>query len=156
MIPKPEWVAELRQRYGDQVRLSWNEAVGRWSFDILCVDGVHRPQFWQWQRNAAGTPLKPDPISGLLPFRDLDDASFREACRNLDKTYLAAPGAAQTAQRHSQMMLAHNRGLRDKVRAERQADGEYWVKDNWRRLTDAPFSAGGIALVSPIGGSKEN
>lgn len=84
--PKPSWVRALRALTGyerDDIR--WNEALGRWEFLLTCADGVARSQFW-------GHFAQPvDPVSGLHPFRELDDAGMQEALRNLTRTFVGNP-----------------------------------------------------------------
>jgi hypothetical protein len=91
MVPKPEWLAALRDACGDQVRLSWNATVGRWQFDVLCVDGEYRAQFLcQTKHPVTGVPLEAE-AHGYLPFRDLNDEVLREVIRNLTQTYIGNP-----------------------------------------------------------------
>lgn len=99
--PKREWLAALRQVCGDHVRLSWNETVGRWQFDVLCVDGEYRAQFLcQTHHPVTGEKLAED-AHGYLPFRELNDEVMREVIRNLEQTYLGNPhDGAGTAKRH--------------------------------------------------------
>ncbi len=88
--PKIKWVKALRLltgNEGDTVR--WNEEVGRWEFVLMSADGVPRSQFWgQFYNPFTGEPIEPDPATGLVPFRDLDDESMTEALANLEKTFV--------------------------------------------------------------------
>lgn len=155
MRPKPEWVRELKARCGSEYDLYWNPQVGRWAVKVPCVDGQTRDQFWCWFRDPhTGEKLEADQF-GLLPFRDLDDESFRELLRNLDASYLCnpydGPGSArkQLAQRQQ-----WNDEQKAKSRKERAAAFVDMVGDRIGRMRGRAFSAGGIEVVSPIG-SKE-
>lgn len=91
MHVRPEWVTALRDACGDHVRLSWNATVGRWQFDVLCVDGEYRAQFLcQTHHPVTGAKLEAD-AHGYLPFRDLNDEVLREVIRNLQQTYIGNP-----------------------------------------------------------------
>lgn len=100
--PKPEWVAALKALCGAESELRWNDAVGRWEFILSSADGVPRSQFWGWfyrpGANGARTPITPDPVTGLFPFRDLSDHAMAEALDNLDRTFIGNPydGAGTT------------------------------------------------------------
>jgi hypothetical protein len=84
--PKASWVRALRDLTGfEQDDIRWNEGLGRWEFLLTCGDSVVRSQFWgHFDREV-------DPVTGLYPFRDLDDDAMREALANLAKTFVGNP-----------------------------------------------------------------
>jgi hypothetical protein len=84
-VPKPEWVLALRGLCGAESDIRFNETVGRWEFLLLEADGIVRSQFW----GQFSAPI--DPVTGMYPFRELDDAGMREALRNLERTYIGNP-----------------------------------------------------------------
>lgn len=88
--PKSSWVAALRALTGNEKDdIRFNEALSRWEFMLTSADGVMRSQFWcQFQNPMTGDPIPPDPMTGLAPFRELDDVSMVEALANLEKTYV--------------------------------------------------------------------
>jgi hypothetical protein len=89
--PKPEWVAALRALEGcADADIYFNALLHRWMFRMRGADGIFREQAWGWFRNpATGQEIKPDPVTGLRPFRELDDTAMGEAIRNLESSYLA-------------------------------------------------------------------
>lgn len=163
--PDRRWTDELRRRFGDQVKLSWNVDVGRWQFDVQCVDMQYRPQFLQWTHDPkTGQKLKADPQTGLLPFRELTDETFREVCRNLERTYLANPfDGGQTARGHLRKVQRFNDDLKAQRDRDLRREGEAYFRDHHRQLTGGLLvggarptpTRGGIEVVSPIGTPKE-
>jgi hypothetical protein len=111
--PKPEWVAALKALCGAESELRWNDTVGRWEFRLLSADGVIRSQFWAWFFNPrTGERLEPDPVTGLLPFRDLDDDAMGEALRNLERTFIGnRQDGAGTTRREMERRIGFNREL---------------------------------------------
>src|SRR5712671_2451509 len=89
---KPEWLVRLRE-VDPQADLRFNYLVGRWEFILSSADGVMRSQFWgrfyTEAPDGTRTPVPVDPVTGLAPFRDLDDAAIKEACANLERTFVA-------------------------------------------------------------------
>lgn len=75
---------------GDDIR--FNEGLGRWEFVLMSADGIARSQFWGWFNRPV------DPVSGLHPFRELDDDAMVAALRNLETTFVGNPfdGAGTT------------------------------------------------------------
>lgn len=151
-IPNRVFVKELEARFGTEVKLSWNEDVGRWQFDVLNVDGQYRPQFLQWTHNPkTGQKLKENEF-GLLPFKELTDEVFREVCRNLERTYLANPAdGGRTVKGHIRKIRQHNDGLARQYDRFIREESRAFFLENHRRAT------GGlqIQVVSPVGTPKE-
>ncbi len=84
--PKPSWVRALRTLTGNESDdIRFNEALGRWEFLLMSADGVSRSQFWGRFDQTV------DPLSGLHPYRELDDVTMIEALANLEKTFVANP-----------------------------------------------------------------
>ncbi len=92
-VPKASWVRALRALTGyEQDDIRYNETLSRWEFVLTCGDGVPRSQFWCVYKNPlTGVPIEPDPMTGLQPFRELDDDTMREALTNLKSTFVANP-----------------------------------------------------------------
>jgi len=142
--PKPSWVAALKAVCGSDHDLRWNEQVGRWEFIIPGADGVPRSQFWGWfyRINADGsrTPIPPDPVTGLHPFRDLDDAAMQEALDNLQRSFIGNPyNGAGTVRREIDRRMRFNRDL---LQAKYRAAGEAFADlaaERAHRLRGAPI-----------------
>jgi hypothetical protein len=112
--PKAEWVTALRAECGSQADIYWNHLVGRWSFKLPSADGVPREQFWgQFFRPGTTERLPLDPVTGLPPFRDLDDDAMREALANLQRSYIGNPfDGAGTTRREVYRRYAENREMK--------------------------------------------
>ena len=135
MQVKPEWLAALRSACGDQVRLSWNATVGRWQFDVLCVDGEYRAQFLcQTHHPITGEKLVAEE-HGYLPFRDLNDVVLREVIRNLEQSFLGNPhDGAGTAKRHVAQRAHYNDRLAQRNKESRRSELEALIGDQRHRL----------------------
>ena len=110
--PKRTWVRALRALTGfEQDDIRYNETVGRWEFVLTCGDGVPRSQFWCVYKNPlTGEPIKPDPMTGLQPFRELDDETMRDALTNLESTFVANPfDGAGTTKKEVMKRIRENR-----------------------------------------------
>lgn len=125
---KPEWVERLR-RSVPEADLRFNYLVHRWEFILPSADGVHRSQFWGrfYITKADGTReyLKPNEVTGLHDFRDLDDEAVEEACANLEHTFVGNRyDGAGTTRREVRRRMRFN----DELRASRyKAAGELWA-----------------------------
>lgn len=126
---KPEWVERLR-RSVPEADLRFNYVAHRWEFILPSADGIHRSQFWGrfYVTKADGTReyLKPNEVTGLHDFRDLDDAALEEACENLERTFIGNRyDGAGTTRREVRRRMRYN----DELRASRyQAAGELWAE----------------------------
>lgn len=137
---KPEWVAALRAltgQEGDTIR--WNVALQRYEFVLAGADGRPQSQFWgQYHNPLTGERILPDEVTGLYPFRELDDAGMVEALRNLEMTFVANPyDGAGTTRKQALTRMRHNRALRKKQLRD-AADG--WADmmlDRSKRLRGA-------------------
>lgn len=141
--PKPEWVAALKALCGAEADLRYNETVGRWEFILPSADGILRSQFWGrfYIQHADGTrtPLKPNPVTGMCDFRDLDDEAMREALDNLERTFVGNPydGTGST-RREVQRRIDFNEDLkRQKYREAGEAFADL-ASERARRLRGAP------------------
>lgn len=94
----PSFVAELRRRFPDVRDLRWNDAVNRW--ELISDSAAGRPvsQFWGWFHDPfTGQKLEPDPVTGLLPFRDLATVEEKQLLiANLEKGFRFGRGADGT------------------------------------------------------------
>lgn len=82
--PKPEWIAALRA-LDDKADLRFNYAVNRWEFILTGGDMVPRSQFW------CDFTGERDPVTGLKPYRELNDEQMRIALANLERTFVGNP-----------------------------------------------------------------
>lgn len=126
--PPVGFVERLQRSFpGEDWVVRWNEVVSRWEFIGRSAAGRPVSQFWGWFYDpATGTPLDPDPITGLHPFRDLDPVAQDEAIRNLQRSFIGQTGdGAQDWELYMQARRDHNTALRKqrtKARAQLFAD----------------------------------
>lgn len=140
-IPKAAWVQALKALCGNESELRFNESVGRWEFILPSADGVPRSQFWGWFYNPrTGKRIEPEPETGMVPFRDLDDDAMAEALRNLERTFIGNPyDGAGTTRREMERRIRHNR---DHLRRKYTQAGEAFADmaaERGRRLRGAPL-----------------
>jgi hypothetical protein len=149
---QPEWVAALRQVTGcatDTIR--WNGLVSRYEVILAGADGVPRSQFWGafYRELPDGTrqPLAPDPVTGLYPFRELDDAAMREILENLQRTFVGNPWDGAGSPR---------REILRRMRANRAAGARHYDRlgteyadrflDRVKRMRGEPLVPVGLSL----------
>ena len=139
--PRPEWVAALRSLVGSGADLRFNESVGRWEFLLPEADGKCRSQFW-------GHFDKPkDPVTGMPPFRDLNDGEMRIALRNLEKTFIGNPfDGAGTTRREVAQRIGYNKDRFTEGQRVRSVDFADYVHQERRRILHNPQIAAGIDL----------
>lgn len=125
-VPKPEWVAGLRELCGSNADLFYNEQVGRWCFMIPGADGVPRGQFWGWFDQPQ------DPATGLHPFRDLDDDAMRIALHNLTVSFVGSP------KQEIKRRMEHNATLLSRLRRERAELFAEMVHDRRNQIFEIP------------------
>lgn len=127
----------------DDIR--YNAALARWEFVLRGADGIPRSQFWGWYRNPFnGQPIEPDPVTGLHPFRELDDDAMSEALANLAKTFVGNPydGAGDT---RSEVMRRYRQNKAE-ARKRYMAAGENFADmaaERGHRLRGAGWSGSG-------------
>lgn len=145
-VPKPKWLKMLRAVSTQQSDLRFNEEVGRWEFRLLGADGTLQSQFYGWFHDPqTGVRLQSDPVTGLLPFRELDDAGMREVCKNLTETALWNRHDGQgTTRKTVETRARHNRDLREKLRQKR-------IEHIVERLGEVRW-APSVAVPTTIGG----
>jgi hypothetical protein len=149
--PKPSWVRALRALTGfEQDDIRYNETLSRWEFILTSADGVPRSQFWGVYKNPlTGMPVKPDPMTGLHPFRELDDETMRDALKNLEMTFVANPfdGAGSTKKE----VMKRIKGNRAEGQRRYRQGGEDFadlVNDRAKRLRGATS----VGVLTDIGG----
>jgi hypothetical protein len=136
---KPAWLAQLHA-IDSNARLSFNTLLGRWQFDLTSGDGILRAQWWGWFKNPlTGEPITPDPVTGLYPFRDLDDAAMDEACANLIKTFVGNPWDGQGTPR-KEILRRHraNRVLAEAHRRRLTEELDARIRDRRNRILGNP------------------
>ena len=145
-IAKPGWVRRLRDATGSQDSdIRFNEAVGRWEFLVPAASGGLETQFFGWFDEPA------DPVTGVYPFRDLDEQAMTEVLGSLTMTRLdnRFDGVGSTRKE----MLRRYRGNKAAGRAQHLRKGELFadmVHDRARRLRGDPM----IVVPSVVGGRK--
>jgi len=129
--PKPEWVAALRA-LDDKADLRFNYEAGRWEFLLSSADGVIRSQFW------CDFSQPKDPVTGLAPYRELNDDTMREALANLERTFIGNPfNGAGTTKREVLRRYRFNRELQARRYRERGEAIADFVWDHRRQIRDA-------------------
>lgn len=149
-VPKPRWVKALRALTGfEQDDIQFNEAVGRWEFVLTSADGIPRGQFWGVFRNPiTGEPIEPDPVTGLHPFRELDDAGMREALANLEKTFVGNPyDGAGSPKKEIRRRMAQNREEGQRRYRQGGVDFADMVSERGARLRGATS----VSVITDIG-----
>lgn len=117
----------LQTTYGADWCAYYDETAGRYAVKSLSVSGREVTQFWcRFHDATTGAPLAPDPITGLHPYRDLDEQAQEEMIRNLDRSYIGSTGYGEVDwMRTLQARRVHNASVfRQKVkqRAQQFAD----------------------------------
>jgi hypothetical protein len=86
----PAWfVLEMRKRFPDFVSVEWNQLLSRWSFCFLSAANKPVHQFLGVTKNPlTGQAIEPDPVTGLLPFKDLTIDSMQEVLKSCEQTYI--------------------------------------------------------------------
>ena len=142
--PKRRWVEALRRLCGDErCYIKYNELIGRWQFGMPSADGVMREQSWcRFDQTV-------DPISGLHPFRELDDVTMVEALDNLTKTFVANPyDGAGTPKAEIWRRMEYNADVDRKRYKQGGEDFAYLAAHEGRR----PRKQSSITVPTTIGG----
>lgn len=138
---KAEWVQALRA-IDDKAFLRWNDSVGRYEFGLSHADGIVRSQFWcdfSGPRN---------PVTGLQPFRDLNDDTMREALDNLQKTFVGNPyDGAGTVQKDVKRRYWENEDIKAKRWKDRGTEYAEFIWEHRRQIRDA--GAGPVSGWTP-------
>lgn len=175
------FVAEMRRKFADFRDVRWNEQVGRWEFVFLSAMNRECSQFLGWSHNPlTGETIEPDPVSGLLPMRELDVEAQAYVIASCEKTYIGNPvdGASSWAE-HFRKGIEHNKRVHLNRRRAQTDDFAYamqqvdlrkpWVKEHPRSTKKQYFtskssqpaerdlvSRGHIEVVSTFRSRKEN
>lgn len=142
--PKVNWVRALRALTGqDQDDIRWNEVLGRWEFLLMHADGISRSQFW------GHYDLPIDPVSGLHPFRELDDDAMRIALKNLEQTFVGNTfDGAGSPKKEILKRIGENREEGQKRYRQAGEDFATMAAERGHRLRGAPI----IPVAINIGG----
>ena len=152
--PRPEWVARVRAITGcptDTIRA--NELLHRYEFVLAGADGVPRSQFLGvWRNPMTGEPIAPDPVTGLFPFRDLDEAAMGEVCASLVKTFVGNPhDGAGSPRKEVLKRRAWNEGQKARHWQTQTAELEARFRDRRNRLLGYPQVSVPVALLDEHG-----
>lgn len=86
------FVAEMRRKFPDFVSVEFNHLLHRWDFCFLSAANKPVHQFLGITNNPiTGQVIEPDPVTGLLPFRDLTLDAQRDIIRSCEKTFVGNP-----------------------------------------------------------------
>lgn len=123
-IPPADFVARLRLQCGSDWDVRWNLAVQRWEFLSTSAGGIQVSQFWGWFKNPlTGEKIEPDPVSGLVPFRDLDATAQAEILQNLEASYIGnRHDGAKDWETWSGDRIRYNKAVDTKRRKEKAND----------------------------------
>ena len=125
---RPEWLARLRA-VDPTADLRWNYLLERWELLLARADGVMQSQFWGWfyrqHLDGRRERIAPDPVTGLYPYRDLDDAAIEEMARNLEQSFIGNRWDGSPSTRHEvEKRIAFNDAKRSRFYKEA---GELWA-----------------------------
>lgn len=126
----PDWFVARMKQFPDFLDVRYNDVVGRWEFRFTSAANLPVSQFFGWEKNPlTGAALEPDPVSGLLPFRDLDETACHEILANCDRTYLGnrADGAG-TWQKQIAERSKFNRQVRTDSARKRGEEFAYLIQ----------------------------
>lgn len=169
--PPEGFVQRLKALCGADWDVRWNDQVHRWEFTSLSAAGHPTSQFLGWFTNPfTGERIEPDPVTGLLPFRDLTPDAQEEVLHNLQVSYIGNNADGKNWRQVQYARRRYNRDLRAKrarERGEAYADlirevaisRPGWKKDHQRNQgaplvvplsapAPAPSSASTIVLAS--------
>jgi hypothetical protein len=115
------FVARCRASFPDFMDARYNDVLKR--YEIITLSAANRPvsQFYGWFRNPlTGKAIEPDPVTGLVPFRELDETAQEEVFKSLEQTFLGNPLDGAGSHRASQQRAReYNAALVQKRRKER-------------------------------------
>lgn len=150
----PAFVAELRRRFPDVRDLRWNDAIDRW--ELISDSAAGRPvsQFWGWFVDPfTGQTIEPDPVTGLVPFRDLvSRADQQQLLDNLEKGFRFQRGnPANWRQQITERSAWNADQKRQRVRARAQ-DFAYMLQQvdlrrPWRKFHERKPGQGRIIIT---------
>lgn len=125
--PPAGFVAQVKALCGADWEVRYNDHVGRWEFISTSAGGRRVSQFYGWYRNPlTGARIEPDPVTGLVPFRDLDIAAQQEILKSLEETYLGnRADGAKNWETWSGDRMRYNKQLDAQKRRQRAEDYAY-------------------------------
>lgn len=135
--PPADFVARLKALCGADWDVRYNNEVCRWEFLSTSAGGRRVSQFWGWYTNPlTGEKIEPDPVTGLVPFRDLDQSAQAEILKNLEESYIG--NRADGARNWEQWSL-------DRIRFNKQLD----AAKRRKRAEDYAYSLTQVDLRRP-------
>lgn len=140
--PPREFEALLKRKWPDFRRIEWDQTYSRWRFFFTSAAGREASLLYTWDRDphTGGEPQR-DPLTGLLPFRDLDAQAQAEIIYHGDRTALTNPqDGAGTWERATRRQSARQRAEHKRRRDQQSADYAYalqqvdlrrpWLRDH--------------------------
>jgi hypothetical protein len=129
-LPPEGLVDNLKRRWPDFQDVRFNEALSRWEFVFTSAAGLPVSQFYGWEVNPlTGEAIEPDPVTGLLPFRDLTPEAIADIIKVGERTYLGKRTEGARDWRDSiQQKMRHNRDVKQKDWVRRGEDFAYLIK----------------------------
>ena len=123
--PPADFVVKLKAQCGSDWDVRFNVEVGRWEFQSNSASGMRVSQFFGWYVNPlTGTKIEPDPVTGLVPFRDIMDVSTQEEILdNLEKSFIGnRVDGAKDWETYSGDRIRYNKRLTERKRKQRAED----------------------------------
>jgi hypothetical protein len=148
--PPAAFVARLKALCGSDWEVRYNMEVNRWEFLSTSAGGMRVSQFWGWFKNPlTGEKIEPDPVTGLVPFRELDIAAQEEVLKNLETSYLGnRHDGARNWEEWSGARIKYNKALDVNRRRQKAEDYAYaltqvdlrrpWLSDTYFQKRGKP------------------
>ncbi len=136
------FIARCRAAFPDFVTARYNDVIGRYEIVTRSTVGREVSQFLGWWTNPlTGARIEPDPVTGLVPFRELDEDAQEEVFRSMQVTGIDnrhdGPGSHAKKMAQARAYNAALEKTRRRARAETIADlfkevdlRRPWVKDH--------------------------
>lgn len=154
-VADPALVLELKRRFPDVQDLRWNTELNRW--ELVSLSAANRPvsQFWGWFHHpVTGATIEPDPVTGLVPFRDLVARHDQQALiDNLERGYRFKRGSDfQTWRQQVEGRSAWNLEQRRARVKQRAQDYAYMIQQcdlrrPWRKFHEHKPGQGRIIIT---------
>jgi len=123
--PPVDFVTKLKALCGSDWDVRYNTEVQRWEFESMSAGGMRVSQFFGWYVNPlTGTKIEPDPVTGLVPFRDIMDVSTQEEIlANLERSFIGnREDGAKDWETYSGDRIRYNKRLTERKRKQRAED----------------------------------
>jgi len=123
--PPVDFVTKLKALCGSDWDVRYNTEVQRWEFESLSAGGRRVSQFFGWYVNPlTNAKIEPDPITGLVPFRDIMDVSTQEEIlANLERSFIGnREDGAKDWETYSGNRIRYNKRLTERKRKQRAED----------------------------------